>query len=322
MRLVTYIADSEEYSPQAIAAYRKLGPVFISGDFPKKDLPVVLAKANILVLRLATKVTQKLVDQMPRLKVVAVSTTGLNHINTDYLRKKKVKLISLRGRSGFLKDITSTAEKTMALMLASVRKLPWAFEHVKSGGWNRTLFRGNQLVGKTLGLVGFGRLGKLVAKYARAFGMSVIAHDPYVTASAMAKRGVRAVALREVFKRSDIVSIHASLTEETRDMINKSHFRLMRSSAHLINTARGELMDERDLLRALKENWLSGAALDVLRDESQDGVHLENNPLIEYARANNNLLIVPHIGGATIEAMTATEDFIADLVTKHVRRYF
>ncbi|MBI2024696.1 MAG: hypothetical protein HYT03_01205 [Candidatus Harrisonbacteria bacterium] len=318
--MTTLIAEPKDYSEKAIAAYKSLGPVYLLPKLEGKKRDEILRQANIIVLRLAYKIDASWMDKMPNLKVIATPTTGLNHVDVAEAKKRGIKIICLRGRTSFLKYIPSTAEKTMALLMASVRKLPWAFDHVREGGWDRNLFKGNQLLGKTLGIIGFGRLGKIVAKYARVFGMDVVACDPHLAPKVFSRYGVRRVSMEELFKRSDIVSVHASLTNETTNLIKEKHFRLMKPTAHLINTARGEIVDEKALLKALKNKWMAGAALDVVWNEAGDGSHLKGNPLLAYARENQNLLIVPHLGGATYEAMQVTEDFIADLVKKYIKK--
>ena len=257
---------------------------------------------------------------MPNLKVIASPATGLNHLDMKEIKKRGVKLISLRGRTSFLKNIPSTAEKTMGLLLALARNIPWSFDDVKNGNWDRNRWRGRQLLGKTIGLLGFGRLGKIVAKYSKAFGMKVIASDPYVSEKAMAKFGARKVSMGQVFKNSDFVSLHVLLTDETHNLVSEKHLKMMKPHAYLINTARGELIQKGSLESALKNNWIAGAAIDVMWDEQGDGGHLKDNPLVELAKESNNLIIVPHIGGATYEAMEATQDFISELVKKYFRK--
>ena len=309
--MITLIAE-ENYSPKATALYKKLGLV----SFDKKHLK----KADILVVRLALNVTKKVIDSAPNLKVIATSTTGLNHIDTDYAKKKGIKVISLRGRTGFLKNIPSTAEETMALILALARRLPWAFDYVKKGGWDSTVWSGHQLMGKTLGLLGFGRLGKIVARYARVFGMKIIACDPYVSKKIMEQGGVKKVDMTTLFKTPDILSLHVLLTSETHNLVRAKHLKMMKPTAYLINTARAELIEKGALYKALKNKWISGAAVDVLWNELPDGSHLKADSLWRYAKTHQNLIILPHIGGATIEAMHATQDFIAELVLKHFKK--
>lgn len=310
--MITLITESIDYSAKALTTYRSLGKVYF-GPKPRKD-------ANILVLRLAYKIDASWTDKMPNLKIIATPTTGLNHVDLKEAARRGIRVISLRGRTSFLKYIPSTAEETMALIFALVRKIPWAHEHVMSGGWNRDLFKGNQLIGKTLGLIGFGRLGKIVARYGKAFGMKILAHDPYLASRVFARYGAHRVALEQLLRSSDIVSLHVSLTEATKNLLREKHFRLMKPAAYFINTARGEIIDEAALLKALQKKWIAGAALDVIWNERGDGKHLKNNPLVAYAKTHRNLIIVPHIGGATYEAMAVTEEFIADQVKRYVHR--
>lgn len=310
--MTTLILEPKDYSEKALATYRSLGKVYF-GPKPHRN-------THILVLRLAYKIDSSWMDTMPDLQIIATPTTGLNHVDLAEAKKRGIKVISLRGRTSFLKYIPSTAEETMALILALVRKIPWAHQHVLSGGWKRDLFKGNQLVGKTLGLIGFGRLGKIVARYAKAFGMNVIAYDPHLATGVFRRAGVRRAALPQLLRASDIVSLHASLTDATKNLLREKHFRRMKPTAYFINTARGEIVDEAALLKALKNKWIAGAGLDVIWNERGDGKHLKGNPLLAYAKTHRNLIIVPHIGGATYEAMAVTEDFIANLVKKALHR--
>lgn len=311
-KFMTTLILENNYSPSAIALYKKLGPVY----FEKK----YLKKADILVVRLAVNVDKKMMDSAPNLKAIATSTTGLNHIDMDYAARKGVKVISLRGHTSFLKNIPSTAEETMALILALSRRLPWAFDYVKNGGWDSAAWSGHQLFGKTIGLLGFGRLGMLVAEYAKAFGMRVVARDPYVSKKKMNSRGVKKVDMSKLFKTPDILSLHVLLTEKTRDLVEMKHLRMMKKNAYLINTARAELIEKGSLYKALKNKWIAGAAVDVLWDERPDGSHLKKDALWKYAKENQNLIILPHIGGAAIEAMHTTQNFVADLVLKYFKK--
>ena len=308
--MIIQITEPRDYSEKALAIYKSLGPVYLSAS-PRKD-------ANVLVLRLAYKIDSSWMDKMPNLKVIATPTTGLNHIDLKEAKKRKIKVISLKGHTSFLKDVPSTAEETLALMTALVRKLPWAFDDVKKGNWNRDAWRGHQFIHKTLGLLGCGRLGKIVAKYGKALGMKILGTDPNVDTDTLTRQSIEKVLMEKLFRESDIVSVHVSLEPDTHNLVQEKHLKMMKSTAYLINTARGEIIDEKALLKALENKWIAGAALDVMRDEV-GGKHLKNNPLVKYAKTHDNLLIVPHLGGATYEAMHVTEDFIADLVKKYVR---
>lgn len=308
MKHITLITEPKDYSEKALARYRLLGPVYF-GSKPRRD-------AHILVVGLAYQIDKKWIDAMPNLRVIASPATGFNHMDVKYAKEKGIKIISLRGRKGFLKEIPSTAEEAMGLLFSLIRYIPWAFEDVKNGAWDRMKWRGHQVYKKTLGLYGFGRLGRIMARFGRAFGMRVIAHDPYVSNGMISKKGAIQVSLSQLFKESDFLSLHVLLTDDTHNLMTYKHLSAMKPSAFLINTARGELIEKNALLKALENKKIAGAAIDVMWDERGDGSHLKNNLLIEYAKKNKNLIIVPHIGGATFDAMRITQEFIADLVKK------
>ncbi|MFA5838564.1 MAG: NAD(P)-dependent oxidoreductase [Candidatus Paceibacterota bacterium] len=318
--LTTLIAESHNYSDKALKVYKSLGRVLLV----KKDNKVskkkqILNDINILVIRNLTQVDKKLINLMPKLKVLASPTTGLNHIDVNYLNKKNIKLISLRGQTKFLETIPSTAEHTMALLLSLVRHIPWSFDEVKKGNWPRDEFIGNQLKNKTIGILGYGRLGKIVAKYCKAFDMNIISCDPNVSKEVILKNGVKKVGFDELFKKSDIVSIHVLLTENTKNLIKEKHFRMMKRDSIFINTSRGEIIEKNALYNALKEKFIKAAAVDVMWDERKNGNHLKRDPLWKYAKTYKNLLISSHLGGVSYEAMEETENFIADLVKKHIK---
>jgi len=322
MKEFIWVAEPKDYSPKALRIYRELGQVHeaTESENSKKDHPD-FPKATILVVRLKYTIDKFWFDKMPNLKVIATPTTGLNHIDMAEAEKRGIKIISLRGHTEFLDKITSTAEETIGLMIALVRKLPWAFDYVKVGGWvNRDKFRGHELAHKTLGILGLGRLGRMVARYALAMDMNVIASDPNVAETDMEKLGLRKVSMEELFRESDVLSVHVLLTDGTRNLVKAEHFNLMKPDAYFVNTARAEIIEQGVLETALENKFIAGAAVDVMWGE-EGGLkfegQLKNNRLWNYAKTHDNLIIVPHIGGATYEAMAITEDFIADLVSKH-----
>lgn len=305
------ITEPQDYSKKAIEVYKTLGEVVLGGE-PN-------AEVGVVAVRLKNKIDSSWMDKMPNLKVIASPTTGLNHIDVAEAEKRGIKLVTLRGHTDFLDKITSTAEETLALILALARKIPQAHEHVKAGGWNRDLFRGYQLAGQTLGILGLGRLGKMVARYANALGMKVIAADPHMDADAMTRHSAEKVSMEDLFKQSDVLSLHVMLTDDTQNLVKDEHLKLMKPTAHLVNTARAEIIEKGALEKALKENWIAGAAVDVMWDEEGSGKHLADSELWKMAKDNKNILIVPHIGGATYDAMQITEEFIADLVAKALK---
>jgi len=218
-----------------------------------------------------------------------------------------------------LETITATAELAWGLLLSLVRAIPYAHHDVVfMKHWNRDAWKGYELKDKKLGILGFGRLGKIVAEYGTAFGMEVLANDPNVDFETISSRNVTPVSFDELFKNSDILSIHIPLNEGTTKLIGADEFKLMKPIAYLINTSRGEVLDEAALLKALENKQIAGAGIDVMTNEHANGEFLKNNPLIEYAGKHANLLIVPHIGGATYDSMAKTEIFIANKVRQLV----
>jgi len=314
--MITLITEPKDYSKKALAIYKSLGPVYFwekAGQTQKKS-------ADILAIGLKYHIDKEFLDQTPNLKIIASPATGMNHLDLAEVKSRGIKLVSLRGRKGFLRNVPSTAEETFALILALSRKLPWAFDYVKNGGWDRLEWRGHQLVGKTIGLLGFGRLGRIVARYAKAFGMKILVCDPNVSAAFIKSRGAVKSDMEKLFKESDIVSLHVLLTDQTGNLVKEKHLKMMKSSTYLINTARAELIEKGVLEKALKNKWIAGAGVDVMWNEKGDGSHLKNNSLLEYAKKNKNLIILPHIGGATFEAMETTQDYIAELVKKEIKK--
>ena len=247
-----------------------------------------------------------------RLKAILSPTTGLDHLDMDAALRHKVQVFHLRGQKQFLNQISATAELTVALMLATLRLLPQALVAVKQGHWEPGPFRGREAAGKTLGLVGCGRLGSKVARVGRALNMRVMVFDPLISRP---PAGVeRAGSLQSLLEQSDVVSLHVPLNAETRHLIGRQQFEQFKAGAVLINTARGAIVDGQALLDALKSKKLSAAAVDVLEHEERI-VQQKQNPLIDYAHTHANLLITPHIGGATFESVETTDLFI-------LRRYF
>ena len=215
----------------------------------------------------------------------------------------------MKGEKKFLNNITPTAELTWGLLLALIRKLPAAFDSVLNGSWDRDLFLGTELKGKTLGIIGFGRLGKMVAKYGAAFGMNVVYSDIDEFESVLFAKPIE---LMELLTTSDVISLHIPLEHSTQGFFGEAEIKSMKEGAILINTSRGEVLNEDALLQALSSKHLSGAALDVLQGEvSADSISFKKNKLIDYAKKNQNLLITPHIGGACPDSMRLTEGFVA-----------
>ncbi|HBH32841.1 MAG: hydroxyacid dehydrogenase [Desulfofustis sp. PB-SRB1] len=309
------IAESIGFSPRAVRELEQIGAVY-KADWKRQDLLAGLADTTILWVRLRNLIDQQVIDAAPRLRYIVTATTGLNHIDVEYAQTKGITIVSLRGEALFLRTVRASAEHTVALILALLRKIPAASASVCRGNWQRDFFKGNELYERTVGIVGFGRIGRLVANYLLAFGSSVLTTDPlYRPAEGLTE--VTPVSLETLLERSDIVSLHVDYKPENKRFFGFDAFQSMKNTAYFINTSRGELVDEMGLLRALEDQEIQGAALDVLAGET--GVKTAEHPLVVYSRTHENLLITPHIGGCTHESMEKTELFMLEKLERMLR---
>ena len=302
------IAESEGFAPAALQRLRERA-VVVEADVSRAGLLAAMGSVDALWVRLRHQIDEEVLSAAPRLRVIVTNTTGVNHIDLDAARRRGIKVISLRGEVELLKTVRGTAELTLGLVLALVRHLPAATAHVREGGWDRYPFKGHDLYEKTAGIVGFGRLGQIVASYLRALGMRVIATTRDGDRTKRVE-GVTMVRLEELLGQADLVSLHVDLNPETRGMMGVRQFAAMKRGAWLVNTARGEVVDEAALLDALKSGTLAGAALDVVAGEPM--VDVRNRPLLQYAATHDNLIVTPHIGGYTFESLARTEQYLAD----------
>lgn len=297
---------------------RKLQQYFEYRELNKrKPIYDEIADASVIISRLKYELSAEFLSNAPNLKFIVSATTGTNHIDSSYTKKAKIKIICLKGESKFLSKITPTAEHTWGLLLALVRKYKQAFSSVERYEWRREEFQGAHLNGKVLGIVGLGRLGKMVAKYGRAFGMDIIYSDIRKQSKIYPR-----VSLKELLQRSDIVTIHVPLNDSTCDLISESEFNMMKKSSYLLNTSRGEIIDQAALIHALQSAKIAGAALDVISGEEKWSEQPpRDHSLIAYAKSNPNLILTPHIGGACPDAMRATEKFVAQKLIKNYKKH-
>nr|WP_294774849.1 NAD(P)-dependent oxidoreductase [uncultured Flavobacterium sp.] len=305
------ITESEDFSRNALAELQKHFEV-IQHDFTSvEDLTENIAEVDVLFVRLRFKLTKEILEKAPQLQYILTATTGLDHIDVDYFESRGGKVISLKGEVDFLGSIPSTAEHTWALLLALLKKIPTAFEDVTDGNWNRDLFKGNNLRGKKIGILGLGRVGKQVAHFAEAFGLEIGYFDtvaqinPYKSFSNP----------EELFAWADIISIHIPYNVENENFVNHNLLAHCQKNAVLINTSRGNVWDEQFVAELLKQNKLFGIATDVIQDEFNKK-QLKRNPLVELANEEYNIIITPHIAGATYESMAMTEEFIVSKFLK------
>jgi len=266
-----------------------------------EELARAIAGFDAVIVRSATRITREALAYADRLKVIGRAGVGVDNIDVEAATERGIAV--LNAPSG---NTISAAELTMALLLALVRRIPAADRSMKAGEWDRKSFSGIELYGKTLGLIGAGRIGREVAKRARAFEMRVIAYDPYLTEEQARALDIERASFDEVLRRADVVSLHVPLTETTAGMINEAALAKMKPGALLVNAARGGVVDEDAVYRFLQEGRLGGAAFDVYEEEPLPADH----PL----RKLNNVVLTPHLGASTEEAQRNVALEIAEAV--------
>jgi len=313
------VTESTGFSKCAADRLRTCGRV-VMGDFDRTLLLTSVQEADVLWVRLRHRIDREVMEAAPNLRAIATPTTGVNHIDLAEAARRNIHVISLQGATEFLRNVYATAEHTLALIFALLRHLPGACEHVINGSWNRDLFVGRELHGKRAGVIGCGRIGRMVAGYLRAMGMRVLVTDSQ-NIGRPSQRGIELVSLSHLLYASDIVTLHIPLSEYTRGFFGEREFSRMKPGSWFINTARGELVNEDALLQALCDGRLAGAALDVLCDEYSAG-GMSNNSIVQYACNHENVLITPHIGGCTNESREKTESFLATQVAAFLRTQY
>ena len=226
------------------------------------------------------------------IKVINTCSTGTNHIDMKYCKENNIEVWHLAKDYELINQLPSTAEHAFGLMLSLIRKIPMSFHSVKDGNWDYEPYIGRQLKGLTVGIIGYGRLGKMMETYCHAFGMTVKIHDPY--------EGYDDLDL--VLRESDVISLHVHVTGKTVGMINEKTISKMKKKPYLINTSRGEIVYEKKVIEAIENGKLSGYATDVITDEFGN---IHNSKLIEFSmNPNRNVIITPHVGGMTWEGQT------------------
>lgn len=293
--LIAYVGSDEGFeATKSIFAGRAITEhVLATSD----DVAVALAQADgFLDASMKVRITNAMIDRAARLRIIACATTGSDHIERDVLERKGIPVRTLKEDPDLLRNITPAAELSWALLMACARRLPAAVAHVQSGKWNREEFPGIMLNGKTLGVVGCGRIGGWMSRYAQAFGMRVLAYDPYQHS---VPSGVVSLPLEQLMETADFVSIHVHLTTETRGLISRQLLEKCRPGLILINTSRGAIVDEVALVDGLVNGRVGAVGLDVLDGEPE----IDRHPLVEYARHHSNVLITPHCGGYSPDAV-------------------
>ncbi|TLZ40901.1 MAG: phosphoglycerate dehydrogenase, partial [Methanobacteriota archaeon] len=283
----------------ALATLRKAHQVDVQ-ELDAKGLLTAIASYEGIIVRSRTKVTKEVFSRATRLKVVGRSGVGVDNIDVEEATARKIVVVNAPTAS-----TVSVAELAIGHMVSLLRHLPEADLSVRSGKWEKARFEGRELFGKTLGLLGSGRIGAEVAKRAQAFGMKVIAHDPYMASTTANGLGIRLVGKDELFRDADVLSIHAALTAETRGLVGAPQLSKMKRSAVLVNCARGEIVDEAALADALRAGTIAGAAIDVFATEPPVGSPLLTAP---------NAVFTPHLGASTAEGQARAGAIVAEQV--------
>ncbi|WP_048146653.1 D-2-hydroxyacid dehydrogenase [Pyrococcus abyssi] len=289
---------------KAIQILKDAGLEVIYEEYPEEDRLVELVKdVEAIIVRSKPKVTRKVIESAPKLKVIARAGVGLDNIDVEAAKERGIEVVNAPAASS-----RSVAELAVALMFAVARKIAFADRKMREGVWAKKQAMGIELEGKTLGIIGFGRIGYQVAKIARALGMNLLLYDPYPNEERAKEVGGKFVDLETLLRESDIVTIHVPLLESTYHLINEERLKLMKKSAILINTSRGAVVDTNALVKALEEGWIAGAGLDVYEEEPLPKDH----PLTKF----DNVVLTPHIGASTVEAQERAGVEVAEKVVK------
>ena len=300
---------TEELSEPGLDLLRKDAQVDVRTDLATGDLAAEIGPYDGLIIRSATQVTAGVLEAATNLKVVARAGIGLDNVDVEAATRRGVMVVNAPQS-----NVISAAEHTLALLLSQARNVPQAHADLVEGRWERKAWEGVELAGKTLGLVGLGRVGSLVASRSAGFGMRVIAFDPYVSTERAKEMGVEIMpTLEALLVQSDFVSIHLPRTAETEGLLGEKQLRMMKSGARLVNTARGGLVDEDALAKALEDGHLAGAALDVFATEPTTDSPLYGLP---------NVVVTPHLGASTREAQDKAGVTVAEMVRLALRGEF
>ncbi|HBO85169.1 MAG: phosphoglycerate dehydrogenase [Deltaproteobacteria bacterium GWC2_42_11] len=272
-----------------------------------EDLKGIIKDYHALVVRSATKVTKEIIDAADNLKVIGRAGTGIDNIDVNAATKKGIVVMNTPGG-----NTVTTAEHAISMMLSLSRKIPQATASMRKGEWEKKKFEGTEVTGKMLGILGVGNIGSVVADRAMGLKMNVIAYDPFISQEAAGRMGVELVSLDELYRRSDFISIHAPLTNETKNMVNKDVFAKMKKGVKVINCARGGIVNEKDLCEAIKAGIVSGAAFDVFEKEPAP----QDNPLLKM----EEVILTPHLGAATFEAQESVAIAIAEQIAEYLSK--
>jgi D-3-phosphoglycerate dehydrogenase len=300
------IVLAEKVSPATLAVFAaEPGWEVLTHDQLPDGLPAALADADGLVVRSAVQVDDALMAQAPKLRVIGRAGVGVDNIDAEAATRRGIVVMNTPGANA-----VAVAELTIGLMLALARKLPFANSTMHTGRWEKKILQGSELRGKTLGILGLGRIGLEVAKRARGFGLEIIGSDPFVSPAVARENGIKLVTLEELIAGSDYITLHVGLTPQTAGVINAKSLAAMKKGVRIINCARGELIEDAALVEALKSGKVAGAALDVFAKEPA-----KETPYAEF----DQVILTPHIAGSTGEAQEAVGIQIARQVREYLK---
>ena len=299
------IIVAEKISASAVAQLQEPGWTVLTADQLEGKLEQHLETADALIVRSAVQADAKLLEHAKKLRVIGRAGVGVDNIDLEAATHKGIAVMNTPGANA-----VAVAEQTLGMMLSMARHLCRADALMHAGKWEKKSLQGTELRAKTLGIIGLGRIGMEVARRARAFGMELIGHDPFVSVAVAKEQGIRLAELDELYAAADYITLHVGLTPQTTGMINQASIAKMKKGVRLVNCARGELVNEADLAQGLETKQVAAAALDVFTEEP-----LKNSPLT----ALENVILTPHVGGSTFEAQEAVGVQIAQQVKEYLK---
>jgi D-3-phosphoglycerate dehydrogenase len=304
------ILETKDFSKKALDKLSSIGNVEL---FKNKDLNSFLEDKEIVFIRLEYFIDKVFLYKAKKLKYICTPTTGLNHIDLEECKERDIKIISLKGEYDFLSTIRATPEHTFGLVLSLLRNYKTAFLSHNNSEWNREKYKGFELYENSVGIIGFGRVGKILAKYFEAFNTKVYFYDIDDSMQEI-NNAIKITSINELIEKSNIIILSASYSEDNHQFFDKKYIDLLENK-YFINTARGELVDEDYLIQKIEKDFFKGLAIDVIQNEQS-----ENNldKLLKLAE-NRNCIITPHIAGATYGSMYRTEEFIVKKLKEDVK---
>lgn len=310
--LHTIISGIEKLSDDSEKVLSKFSSIAYLKINEESELHNALNSCDVFWFRLNHNLSKTVLKNV-KCKYILCAATGLDHIDLNACKENNIAVISLKGESDFLKEVRATAEHTLGLLLALIRKTKLAFNHVEQGEWDRYKFQGFELYKKNVGIYGMGRLGKIMADYYYTMGMTVFYFDTNKDYEDI--RFTRVASPEELCSHIDVLSIHLPYNDATHFIIHKDILKHLPANAFIVNTARGGVVNENDLLEMLEKKQIYGYATDVLYNEPQ----IKEHKLVKYAQKNENIIITPHIGGNTYESIEKTEFFIVNKLYQKIK---